>query len=217
MAYSGVQPNRFARYCCVRGHLDIGEPKCIAFGAAVVDTMMSREILRLVQPAALEGARLAMENMNANADAVLQALHTDLQAAQYHASRAQRQYDAADPENRLVADELERRWNAALNTVAALEQRIHEHHVSHQHANGTEWDELQHLACDLETVWTSDCCDERLKKRILRTLIKEVIVDVDEPKGEIRLTVHWHGGVHTNLVVPRRKRGLCDKDFDRRH
>jgi DNA invertase Pin-like site-specific DNA recombinase len=211
VAYSGVKPNRFARYCCVRGHLDIGEPKCIAFGAAIVDVKISQEILRVVQPAALEASRLAMEKMNEQADAVLAALQTDLEAAKYQASRAQRQYDAADPENRLVTDELERRWNAALRAVADLELRIHEHQASHSQVTGQEWDELQDLAADLETVWESQDCDERLKKRILRTLIKEIVVDLDEVKGEIHLTIHWNGGVHTNLVAPRRKRGSATR------
>lgn len=211
VAYSGVKPNRFARYCCVRGHLDIGEPKCIAFGATVVDARISQEILRVVQPAALEASRLAMEKMSDQAGAVLAALQTDLQAAKYQASRAQRQYDAADPEHRLVTDELERRWNAALTAVADLELRIHEHQASHSQVTGQKSDELQDLAADLETVWESPHCDERLKKRILRTLLKEIVVDLDEGKGEIHLTLHWQGGVHTELVVPRRKRGSATR------
>ena len=170
VAYSGVKPNRFASYCCVRGRLDIGEPNCIAFGATVVDARISREILRVVQPAALEAARLAMEKMNEQADAVLAALQTDLQAAKYQASRAQRQYDSADPENRLVTDELERRWNASLTAVANLERRIHEHQATHSQVTDQDWDELQNLAADLEIVWESQPCDERLKKRILRHL-----------------------------------------------
>ncbi len=207
VAYSGTKPNHFARYCCVRGYLDIGEPKCIAFGAAVVDVKISQEILRVVQPAALEASRLAMEKMNEQADAVFMALHTDLQAAKYQACRAQRQYDAADPENRLVTDELERRWNAALRAVTDLELRIRKHQDSYSQATDGEWDGLQELAVNLETVWESQHCDERLKKRILRALIKEIVVDLDGVKDEILLTIHWRGGVHTNIVVPRRKRG----------
>ena len=86
---SGVKPNRFARYCCVRGHLDIGEPKCIAFGAAVVDAKISQEILRVVTPSAIEASRLAMKKLTEQVDEVLIALQQDLQAAQYQASRPQ--------------------------------------------------------------------------------------------------------------------------------
>ncbi len=208
---SGVKPNRFARYCCVRGHLDIGEPKCIAFGAAVVDAKISQEILRVVTPSAIEASRLAMKKLTEQVDEVLIALQQDLQAAQYQASRAHRQYDAADPENRLVTDELERRWNASLQTVAELEDRVAQHKGSHPEVTAEDWNELQELAADLESVWESERCDERVKKRILRTLIKEILVDVDQVGGKIHLTIHWHGGVHTNLTVPRRKRGCAVK------
>lgn len=211
VAYSGIKPNRFARYCCVRGFLDVGEPKCIAFGATPVDAVVSREILKVVQPAALEASKLAMEKLNEHADAVLQALRTDLEAAKYQASRAQRQYDATDPENRLVADELERRWNIALQAVADLEQRMTEHQVTQLPASENDWNTLKDLANDLETVWESGHCDERLKKRILRLLIKEILVELDEQQGQIRLTIHWVGGVHTELVAPRRKRGSATR------
>jgi len=152
-----------------------------------------------------------MENMNEQTDAVLSALQSDLEAAKYRASRAQRQYDAADPENRLVTDELERRWNASLKVVADLERRIHEVQASRSESIDQHWGELDSLAADLETVWNSPNCDERLKKRILRTLIKEIVVDLDAAKGEIQLTIHWQGGIHTNLTVPRRKRGSATR------
>lgn len=211
VAYSGVKPNRFPRYCCKRGYLDIAEPKCIAFGATNVDAMISREILKIVQPAAVEASKLAMEKLSEQADVILQALQTDLQAAKYQASRAQRQYDATDPDNRLVADQLERRWNAALKSVAELEQRIAQHQSSQLTVNQNDWDMLNSLADDLESVWENKLCDERLKKRIIRILIKEILVDLDERRGEIKLTIHWQGGVHTDLVVPRKKRGSATR------
>lgn len=211
VAYSGVKTNRFARYCCVRGHLDIGEPKCIAFGAAVVDAKISQQVLRVVRPSALEASRLAMEKLTERADQVLDALQSDLQAAQYQAARAEKQYHAADPDNRLVTDELERRWNASLQAVADLERRISDHRGSREQPTADDWEALQDLATDLESVWESEACDERVKKRILRTLIKEILVDLDAAGGEIHLTIHWHGGVHTSLTVPRRKRGCAAK------
>lgn len=211
VAYSGVKPNRFPRYCCSRGYLDTGEPKCITFGATSVDAMISSEILKVVQPAAIEASKLAMEKLTEQADVVLKALETDLQAAKYQASRAQRQYDATDPENRLVADELERRWNDALRAVADLEQRIAEHQASRPPVSQSDWDSLNALADDFESVWESDKCDERLKKRIIRLLIKEILVDLDEARGEVKLTIHWQGGVHTELAVPRRKRGSATR------
>ena len=106
--YTG-QHHDVLRYACDRGWLDNGQPRCIAFGGTVVDEALAREVVRAVQPVALEGAVLASEEATRQQDDVLQALRRELEAARYAAQRAQKQYDAADPENRLVADELERR------------------------------------------------------------------------------------------------------------
>ena len=89
----------------------------------------------MVQPAAVEAAVLASEQETRKQDDVLQALRRDLEAARYSAGRAQKQYDASDPENRLVADELERRWNQALQRVREVELRIEQH--VHRHGNIT--------------------------------------------------------------------------------
>ncbi len=115
------------RYSCMRGWLDNGEPRCIAFGGISVDEAIGREVLRVVQPAAIEASMLASEELSRQRDDILDALHRDLEAARYAAERAQRQYDAADPENRLVTAELERRWNLALQHVREIEVRIEQH------------------------------------------------------------------------------------------
>ena len=112
------------RYACVRGWMDQGEPRCIAFGGVAVDDEISRQVLCVVGPAAVEAAVLASQQDQQRHDEVRSALERDLEAAQYAAQRAGKQFDACDPDNRLVADELERRWNAALDHVRTLEQRL---------------------------------------------------------------------------------------------
>src|SRR6516165_7487755 len=124
--YTGNHHN-VLRYECRRGLLDNGEPRCIGFGGMPVDEALAQEVLRVVQPAAVEAAILASEEEARKQDEVLQAWGRDLEAARYAAQRAQKQYDAADPENRLVADELERRWNQALQRVQEIERRIEQH------------------------------------------------------------------------------------------
>jgi hypothetical protein len=111
----------------------MGKQVCIAFGGTSVDEAIAQEVLRVVQPAAVEAAVLASEEEARKQDDVLQALRRDLEAARYSASRAQTQYDAADPENRLVADELERHWNQALQRVREVELRIEQH--IHRHGD----------------------------------------------------------------------------------
>jgi DNA invertase Pin-like site-specific DNA recombinase len=203
--YTGRQHDAL-RYCCVRGWLDQGEPKCIAFGGVAVDEEVGRQVLEVVRPAALEAAVLASQQEQQQRDDVREALKRDLEAARYSADRARKQFDACDPDNRLVADELERRWNAALQRVRSLEQRLGEQGIGHAEPTATV-DEFFDLASDLESAWNSAGTDARLKKRIVRTLIEEVVADIDQDAAEIILYIHWKGGVHTEVRLPRRRRG----------
>jgi len=111
------------RYVCTRGRSDHGEPSCVGFGALRVDDIVEEALLAVVQPGAVEAARLAEAQAGVRRDEAREALARDLEAARHAAERACRQHDAADPENRLVAGELEARWNRALARVAEVEAR----------------------------------------------------------------------------------------------
>jgi DNA invertase Pin-like site-specific DNA recombinase len=195
------------RYTCNRGWLDNGEPRCIAFGGIGVDEAIGLEVLRVVQPGAVEAAIVASREEARKRDEVLEALKRDLEAARYAANRAWKQYDAADPENRLVTEELEHRWNRALERVEELEGRIEQHVSDGAQLPVATLEDFENLAARLEAVWNDPGVDVRLKKRIVRTLIHETVVDIDAEAGEIILTIHWKGGVHTELRLPRRRRG----------
>jgi len=114
--------------------------------------------------------------------------------------------DATDPANRLVAGELEARWNKALARVAEVESKIVVHDAARPML-APDPASLATLATDLKTVWAAPTTDARLKKRIVRTLIQEVIADIDPEAAEIILVVHWIGGVHSEIRLPRRRRG----------
>jgi hypothetical protein len=159
-----------------------------------VDEAMSKEVLQVAQPAAVEAAVLAGQEEARQRDDVLEALRRDLEAAHYAAQRARRQYDATDPENRLVAGELERRWNQALQHVREVEVRVEQHELEAGQQPRAEPQEFEELAKQLETVWNDPQTDVRLKKRIVRTLIHEVVADVDSAAGEVILVIHWKGG-----------------------
>jgi len=186
--------------------LDNGEPPCITFAGLSLDDAISRELMTVLEPAAIEAAVLASEQENGQQDEIISALKRELEAAQYHARRAEKQYDATDPDNRLVASALERRWNEALQKVQQLEARVDQAMRVQQPSPATK-EEFEALAGDLEAVWSHPDTDARLKKRIVRTLIEEVMVDVDGQAGEIVAVVDWKGGVHTELRIPRRRRG----------
>jgi DNA invertase Pin-like site-specific DNA recombinase len=202
--YTGNQHD-VLRYSCWRGFLDNGEPRCIAFGGVPADEAIGREVLRVVQPASIEAAILASEEQAEKRDQVVAALQRDLEAAQYAARRAQKQFDAADPENRLVTDELERRWNHALQHVRGIQEQLTDRVQRESQIAHPNREEFLNLASDLEALWPD--ADARLRKRIVRALIQEVVVDVDEAAAEVALVIHWRGGVHSELRFPRRRRG----------
>jgi hypothetical protein len=134
----------------------------------------------------------------------------DLEAARYAADRAFRQYDTADPENRLVTAELEARWNKALSRVDEIESRITAHDAAIPLPSPLAAADMAALADDLAAVWSAPTTDARLKKRIVRTVIQEVRADLDDVASEIVLQIHWVGGVHTELRMPKRHRGQCN-------
>jgi DNA invertase Pin-like site-specific DNA recombinase len=204
--YTGTKHD-IPRYSCWRGLLDNGEPRCIAFGGLRVDDAIEDALLRVVEPGAIAAAAEAETQAARRRDQVRDALMRDLEAAHYSADRAFRQYDAADPENRLVAAELELRWNRSLAQVGEAENRIAAHDRSVPKTLVTPPADLAALATDLKAVWAAPSSDARLKKRIVRTVIEEVIADIDEDASEIVLTIHWAGGVHTELRLPKRRRG----------
>jgi DNA invertase Pin-like site-specific DNA recombinase len=203
--YTGMKHD-IPRYACHRGLLDNGEPRCIAFGGLRVDDAIEAAVLKVVEPGAIAAAIAAEAEVSQQRDQVREALGRDLEAARYAADRAFRQYDAADPANRLVAGELETRWNKALARVTEVEAKITGNDaVAPSRAEAPP--NLTSLASDLRAVWTAPTTDARLKKRIVRTLIREVIADIDAKAAEIVLVIHWMGGVHTELRLPLRRKG----------
>lgn len=204
--YTGAK-GQIPRYACVRGRLDYGEPNCIAFGGLRVDDVVETALLAVVQPAAVEAAQAAEAQTTERRDEAREAMTRDLEAARYAADRAFRQYDAADPDNRLVAGELEVRWNRGLTRVAACEARIADHDAKAPPRCDLAPISFGALAGNLPAVWSAPTTDARLKKRIVRTLLHEAIADLDDETAEIVLTLHWVGGAHTEHRLPRRRRG----------
>jgi hypothetical protein len=205
LRYTGAQ-HHIPRYSCWRGWLDTAEPRCIAFGGLRVDDAIETAILGVVGPGAVAASMAAAEQASERRDQVREALGRDLEAARYAADRAFRQYDAADPVNRLVASELEARWNQALIRVAEVESKISAHEATSP-ARAFDPTAFALIGANLETVWSAPTTDARLKKRIVRTLIHEVVADIDDTTSEIVIVVHWSGGVHSEIRLPRRRRG----------
>jgi len=130
------------------------------------------------------------------------AVAKEIEAARYEASLAARRYELVDPAKRLVARELEARWNAALERVEQLERRMHDLEVQALRRPAIDREALQSLAHDLPAAWDAPGTDARTKQRLTRILIREV-VDLDDQNAEIVLVIHWNGGIHTEVRVAR--------------
>jgi len=205
LRYSGMK-HHIPRYSCSRAWMDNGGPHCIGFGGLRVDDAIEEALLGVVGPGAIAAATAAANGARERRDQVRDALSRDLEAARYAADRAFRQYDVADPANRLVASELEARWNRALAHAAEVEGRIAMHDAA-KPAPIADPASLGVLASNLKTVWDAPTTDARLKKRVVRTLIHEVVADIADAASEIVLFVHWVGGAHSELRLPKRRRG----------
>jgi DNA invertase Pin-like site-specific DNA recombinase len=204
VSYTGKN-RAFPRYACLRGRLDNGEPKCIGFGGGPLDDAVAHEVLELLRPGALTAATQAAAAEQQRQGDLRAALMLDLQAAQYAADRARRQFDAVDPQNRLVADALEKRWNDAMPHARQIEQRLSNEATPPSDLPSSA--DLDALARDLPRLWDDPATDVRLKKRVLRTVIHEVLVDLDREAGQMCAVIHWKGGVHTEITAPCRRRG----------
>ena len=211
VAYGGRrQPG--ARYECRGANVNHGSgPRCLGFGALRVDEAMGKALVDAVSPKAIEDAVELAHRMATEKGEVHRAATLELGQARYQTDLAKRRYESVDPANRLVASELETRWNAALLHVREIEGRLEQ--LERDHAADLNIDRTMLLALrdSLSSVWNSPEADMRLKQRIVRMLVHEVIADVDAERAEIVLVLHWHGGRHTELRVRKKRTGQHDR------
>jgi excisionase family DNA binding protein len=196
-----------ARYICNDAEINHAvREKCIAFGNMRVDGAVSAEVLRVISPLALDAAFQLIADRERAGTERLRHNELALEQARYEATRARRQYDAVDPDNRLVASELERRWNECLAVVAGLEKEIGRAQTKQPAALGDdERAALLALADDLPRLWNHPAASAETRKRILRAVLEEIIVTVEADR--LRLMLHWRGGDHTRLEVVKNRAG----------
>ena len=207
VAYSGIRPG-VPRYHCRGAHINHGEAWCISFGGLRPDQAIAAEILKAVEGNAVEAAVEAAARIAEQQRQQRQAVALEVEQAQYEARLAARRYEAVDPDNRLVAAELETRWNAALRRVGEMEERLRQLKATDPGAARIpDKETLLSLAHNLPLVWNAATTDMRLKQRITRILIQEIVADVDESAGEIVLMIHWAGGRHSELRVKKNLTG----------
>jgi DNA invertase Pin-like site-specific DNA recombinase len=213
VGYSGSD-GKVGRYLCIGRREERGSGSCFSMGRLKVDQSVVEQVLAAVAPGGMEAALQASEASAAADSEKRRALELALERARYEAQRARRQYDLADPENRLVTGELETRWNRALQSVAELEERVQTLTAAPPKISADQKKQLLELGEDLPRVWNDPRTSVELKKQILRTVIEEIMVQSDPDRSEHRLQIHWVGGVHTELVVPRNRAGRTSRQAD---
>jgi len=176
-------------------------------GGTCVDRAVAATVLEAIQPVGVQASLDALAEFDEQQDEKRKSLVLALEKARYEVNRAHRQYDTVDPANRLVAGELEARWNASLERVAELERECSQWETQRTTLTDEQQTRLLELDRDLPALWNHERALADLKKRILRTVLEEIVIRDDEQRREHLLVLHWKGGVHTQLQVPRKKRG----------
>jgi DNA invertase Pin-like site-specific DNA recombinase len=195
-----------ARYVCA-GDFATGGQYCLGFGGATVDKRLSEEILKVISPHGLKASLAAIERLSHQGSDQRAALLRQLQQAEYEAQRAFEQYNQADPANRLVAQVLEQRWNDKLETLERLKGELDAHNEAAASLSPAQKAAILALGEDFAALWDDPACPMVLKKKIARTLIHEIVVDLDEAAQTLQITIHWHGGCHTALTLPKPQSG----------
>ncbi|MBD9444179.1 recombinase family protein [Rhizobium sp. RHZ01] len=201
VAYRGRYP--YPVYQCV-GRTALGLPRCMCFGGQRVDTAIARELVRVVQPIAIQAALVAERTHMETQREQQRILELELQQARYEASLAERRYAACDPDNRLIAAQLEKNWETSLRRVGEYEARLQNMKISN---SATPNPDFTGLAEDLDVAWSSSNVTMRTRQQLVRALINDITVNLNAADSEIVLTIHWKGGRHSTLRLRKPQSG----------
>ncbi len=191
-----------ARYLC-KGDYEDGGQYCIGFGGASVDRRLGQELLKVISHLGIEASLRALEELSAGDVAQRVALSSKLEQLTYEARKTFEQYDAVDARNRLVADELERRWNQKLEEIETVKQQLSSVNANRYSLSSEEEAQIRFMGENFAELSQSDRCPPTLMKMIFRTVIEEIIVRTDTQKITLQFTIHWKGGAHTQLEMNR--------------
>jgi len=199
-----AKEQRSPSYICGRGYQDGDEKTCQSMTSRPIDAAVVEAFLAAVSPVSLRVSMQVLEQVEQDLIAQRRQRELQLEQARYEARLAQRQYDAVDPSNRLVAAELERRWNEKLERVTQLERTYT------QAERDAEWNltaeeraGITELSRDLPAIWSAETTTNQERKQLLRMVIESVQLDGNRQAGQIEIQIHWHSGAVTSLSVKR--------------
>jgi Recombinase/Recombinase zinc beta ribbon domain len=196
----GIYPVYLCNRLCREG---LAASYCISFRCDLLDAVIAEQALNALQPAQLELALAALNELEARDQTILRQWQMRLERAEYEAALAERRYQEVDPSLRLVASTLERRWNEALLHCEALKKEAVE--FRRQEARVTTPEQkakILALARNLPQLWHASTTQAKDRKRMLRLLIKDITVEkpLQQPK-QLSVHIRWQGGACTDLTV----------------
>lgn len=186
------------RYCCSAAHICYGERRCQNLAARALDDEVVRLALLALTPSALEVSLQVTADLKKQREEAESHWQKRLERAEYEVERARRQYDAVEPENRLVARTLESSWEGKLRIQRELIEQ-HDRFIQQQPKvlSSAEQEKVRHLATNLPLLWKSEVTTEADRKEILRQLVDKVVVRVEGDSEWMEAVVHWAGGHQT--------------------
>ncbi len=198
--HGGIYP----AYLCNWLHREaLATKNCMSFRCDVLDSVIAEEVLNALQPAELELALAALQQLETRDQAIMRQWQMRLERAEYETALAERRYQEVDPSNRLVASTLERRWNDALVQLQDLKKQAGEFQLQEARvATPEQKQKVLALARDLPRLWHAPTTQAKDRKRMLRLLIKDITVEklVAEPK-QLLVHIRWQGGASTDRSV----------------
>lgn len=175
---------------------------CMRVGGKQIDAAVARTFIAALEPAGLQAALLAAEGIESEQDAVLAQIELQVERARYEVQRAERRYRTVDPDNRLVARTLEAEWEKRLRDLQTTEMDLDRRKADKTRTVSAEQRaQILELGKDLERVWLAPSTTDRDRKELLRTLLEEVLVDVQREAENAHLVLRWRGGLLTELDV----------------
>ncbi len=195
---------RLHTYECVERWTHYGEPKCQHLAGPCLDAFVCQQVLAALEPAALELSLTATERLEQERAELDRLWQQRRERAAYEVERAARQYQAVEPEHRLVARTLERTWEEKLAAQQQLEEEYHRF-VQHKPRllSETEREAIRHLATDIPALWVAPTTTAADRKEILRQVVEQVMVDVQGSSERVEVRIKWIGGGHTEGIVIR--------------
>jgi DNA invertase Pin-like site-specific DNA recombinase len=208
-AYSGQRGQARRYYCHAREGEIGGGAECQGMGGRGLDETVLAEVFRVLEPAAITATIKALADTEAAETARLAAFTTAAEKAHYEAERARRQYDACEPENRLVARGLEATWEAKLRAAEQADAELSTQKGRRPTPlTADEVAQLSSTGADLRAVFDAPTTTIRDRKLLLRTLISDVTVTIDTQAGRAEATINWEGGASSHLdPLPLRRQG----------